>query len=86
MREGGSPFSLVPNKFPLCSHVPREYFFDLGVFSSLKRAFVPVFPVLSSLCSHVSKTLMALFPETPGGGGGGGGGGGKGAHKCRLFV
>ena len=64
----GFHVSLFPTKFTLCSSVPWKYFVDFGFPCSPNNAFVPVFPVLFSLCSYVTKKLnghVPLFPKTP---------------------
>ena len=64
----GFHVSLFSTKFTLCSSVPWKYFVDFGFPCSPNNAFVPVFPVLFSLCSYVTKKLnghVPLFPKTP---------------------
>ena len=65
----GSMFPCSQQNFPCvpCS-VPWKYFVDFGFPCSPNNAFVPVFPVLFSLCSYVTKKLnghVPLFPKTP---------------------
>ena len=50
---------LFPTKFSLCPVFPKVFF--IRVPCSLKYAFVPVFQVSFSVCSHVPPK-MAMFP------------------------
>ena len=61
---GGGGGSMFPcsQQFSLCSRVPLKYFFDFGALCSLNYNVCSRVPGFISLCSHVPKTLMAMFP------------------------
>ena len=55
-------FPCSQQNFPCDPVFPKSISLILVFPVLVKYAFVPVFPVLFSFCSHVPKKLMAVFP------------------------